>query len=131
MRFDWAFLTGEDRIPNRVALDQPIEAKLEQLIFEDPEILSDEWLLISKQVPTALGERVDVLAVDRSGFLIMIELMKDMKPRDVIAQALEFDSWIQRLESEHTAAIYAGSPSTKIVSTSRSDRDFIRMHWRI
>jgi len=71
------------------------EALLEQMITEDPTILSDRWLLIGRQVRTTHGGFIDLLALNQDGQLIVIELKRDMTPREVVAQALDYASWAQ------------------------------------
>lgn len=65
------------------------EALLEQMIVEAPAILSDRWLLIGKQVRTSHGGFIDLLALNQDGQLIVVELKREMTPREVVAQALE------------------------------------------
>ena len=43
------------------------EADLEDMIAKDINILSDQWLLIGRQVRTAYNKDVDLLAIDGSG----------------------------------------------------------------
>ena len=82
------------------------EALLEQMISEDPTILSDRWLLIGRQVRTTHGGFLDLLALNQDGQLIVIELKRDMTPREVVAQALDYASWVQDLKADEIAAIY-------------------------
>ena len=63
------------------------EALLEQMIAADPSILSDRWLLIGRQVRTAHGGVVDLLALNADAQLIVIELKREQTPREVVAQA--------------------------------------------
>lgn len=82
------------------------EALLEQMITEDPTILSDRWLLIGRQVRTTHGGFIDLLALNQDGQLIVIELKRDMTPREVVAQALDYASWAQDLKADDIASIY-------------------------
>lgn len=82
------------------------EALLEQMIVEDPAILSDRWLIIGRQVRTAHGGLIDLLALNQDGQLIIIELKRDLTPREVVAQALDYASWVQTLAADAIAAIY-------------------------
>lgn len=79
------------------------EAHLEDYIAQDMGILSDRWMLIGRQVHTDFGKFIDLLAVDRSGTLIVIELKKDLTPREVVAQALDYAAWVEGLEPERIA----------------------------
>ena len=82
------------------------EQQLEAMIVREPAILSGEWMLIGRQEPTGLGGRIDLLAIAPDGSLILIEVKRDRTPREVVAQALDYASWIERLSSERIAQIY-------------------------
>jgi hypothetical protein len=82
------------------------ETLLEQMIFEDSTILSDRWLLIGRQVRTIHGGFIDILALNQDGQLIVIELKRAMTPREVVAQALDYASWVQELATDEIASIY-------------------------
>jgi hypothetical protein len=82
------------------------EAMLEQMISEDSNILSDRWMLIGRQVRTVHGGKVDLLALNQDGQIIVIELKKDLTPREVVAQALDYASWVQKLEAAEVVSIY-------------------------
>lgn len=83
------------------------EALLEQMIVQEPGILSERWMLIGRQVRTAFGSFIDLLALNQDGQLVLIELKRDLTPREVVAQALDYASWVQDLAPEEIAAIYA------------------------
>ncbi len=96
-----------DEKPVRVApakLD--LEATLEELIESDPQILGEPVLLIGRQVPTAHGKFVDLLAVDAEGTLHVLELKRDRTPREVVAQLLDYGSWIQTLSHEQVLELF-------------------------
>jgi len=86
----------------------PSEERLEELIEADPGILGQPLLVIGRQVTTAHGKRVDLLALDGDGCLHVLELKRDRTPRDVIAQALDYGSWVQGISHEEVLGIYAG-----------------------
>jgi len=81
------------------------ERTLEDMIVAAPRILSDEWMLIGQQETTTAG-RLDLLALAPDGALILIELKRDRTPREVVAQALDYASWVEELEASDIAAIY-------------------------
>lgn len=64
---------------------------LEKWIKNNPIILGQEILIIGEQVRTKSGP-LDLLGIDKSGNLIIIELKRDKLPREVIAQALDYVS---------------------------------------
>ena len=82
------------------------ENELEEIIQDNVDMLNTNWLIIGRQVLTAFNSYIDLLAIDNNGLLIIIELKKDKTPRDVVAQALDYASWVRSLGSEDIAAIY-------------------------
>jgi hypothetical protein len=82
------------------------EQKLEEMIVRDPRILSSEWMLIGRQEITSHGGRIDLLAIAPDGSLVLIELKRDRTPREIIAQALDYASWVEQLTPEKIAQIY-------------------------
>lgn len=83
-----------------VATGIPLEERLEKLIEDDPTILGEPLLLIGRQVPTAYGAVVDLLAIDLDGAVHILELKRNRTPRDVVAQALDYGSWVTTLTHE-------------------------------
>jgi len=84
------------------------EYELEQMIAADMHVLNDQWLLIGRQVSTAYNKNIDLLALDNTGSLVIIELKKDLTPREVVAQGLDYASWVKSLDSGAIAEIYEG-----------------------
>ncbi|MBN9658776.1 MAG: DUF91 domain-containing protein [Acidobacteria bacterium] len=84
----------------------PKEQLLEQMILASPKILSEEWMLIGQQEDTGYGGRIDLLAIAPDGSLVLIELKRSRTPRDVVAQSLDYATWVEKLRAEDVAAIY-------------------------
>lgn len=76
------------------------------MIVAAPQILSDEWMLIGRQEDTGFGGRIDLLAISPDGSLVLIELKRDRTPREVVAQALDYASWLSNLRADEIAEIY-------------------------
>jgi len=89
------------------------EQLLEDMIVAAPRMLSDEWMLIGRQEDTGLGGRIDLLAIAPDGSLVLIEIKRDRTPREVVAQALDYASWVEKLRAEDIAAIYRRFASGK------------------
>ncbi|MDX6527455.1 MAG: hypothetical protein QOI43_2966, partial [Gaiellales bacterium] len=84
------------------------EERLEDILATRIDILGlGDLLLIGRQVITDFGKRVDLLAIDGQGELLVIELKKDRTPRDVVAQALEYGFWVQSLSFKAIRELYA------------------------
>ena len=82
------------------------EKLLEDMIVLDMRIISSEWILIGRQEITSHGGRVDLLAIAPDGSLVLIELKRDRTPREIIAQALDYASWVEQLTPDKIAQIY-------------------------
>lgn len=82
------------------------EKKLEDILAKDITILSEDLLLIGRQVQTDFGKYIDMLAIDQEGNLQIIELKKNRTPRDVVAQAIDYASWVQNLSYDQILTIY-------------------------
>ena len=84
------------------------EEILEVMIENDPSILEDEWLIIGRQVVTKYKKEIDLLAIAPDGSLVIIELKKSKTPRDVVAQAIDYATWVEELKPDEISAIYEG-----------------------
>lgn len=82
------------------------EQQLEDMIVREPRILSSEWMLIGRQEITSHGGRIDLLAIAPDGALVLIELKRDRTPREIVAQALDYASWVAGLKTEQLVQIY-------------------------
>lgn len=82
------------------------EQQLEDMIIHQPDILSREWMLIGRQEQTGLGGRIDLLAITPDASLVLIELKRDRTPREIVAQALDYASWVENLTADRIQQIY-------------------------
>jgi len=101
-----AIWTVADKPVQLPARRLPSEQKLEEMIVCDPRILSSDWMLIGRQESTGNGGRIDLLAIAPDGSLVLVELKRDRTPREIVAQALDYASWVSGLEAEKIAQIY-------------------------
>jgi len=100
----WSIAKGDSLIElTRDRLD--FEQRLEDWIEQDISVLSDEYLVIGRQVPTLYNTSIDILALDRKGDLVIIELKRDKTPRDTIAQVLDYASWVRDLPREEIISL--------------------------
>jgi len=89
----------------RTKLD--LEARLEKWLADDISILSPDLMLIGTEVETAFGGFIDLLCLDRSGDLVILELKRDKTPREITAQILDYASWVSELSSDALEGIAA------------------------
>lgn len=83
------------------------EKRLEETLASDLAVLSPRLMLVGRQVATASGKFIDILAMDPEGHITVIELKKDKTPRDVVAQVLDYASWVQGLSFDEISALYS------------------------
>lgn len=83
----------------------PTERELHEFLLTDPSLLGSRLLVIGSEVPTPYGGRLDLLAVDGDGNLHVLELKRDRTPRDVVAQVLDYASWVSTLSRDDVIEI--------------------------
>ncbi|MFF6832905.1 endonuclease NucS domain-containing protein [Streptomyces sp. NPDC012438] len=106
MPLEFGLWRVDDKPVRVVTRPMPLESRLEGLIEADPGILGTPLMLIGRQVPTQHGKFVDLLGMDAEGSLHVLELKRDRTPRDVVAQVLDYGSWVQELSNEQVRDIY-------------------------
>ena len=115
-----------DKKPSEVKPSElAYEKQLEDMIQTEPRILSDEWMLIGRQIHTGTGGRVDLLAIAADASLVLIELKRGKTPGDVIAQTLDYAAWLEKLNEEDVAELYEKvKPGASLIDDfqSRFDR---------
>jgi len=82
------------------------EAKLEDQLISDITVIAPNLLLVGSQVTTAYGKFIDLLAMDDEGNLVVVELKKNKTPREIVAQAIDYASWVKGLSHEDITQIY-------------------------
>ena len=82
------------------------EHELEDALNENIGLLNQNWLIIGRQVKTKNGKILDLLCIDRDEDLVIVELKKDLTPREVTAQVIEYASYISELENDELGRIY-------------------------
>ena len=96
----WRVDHGLKTIPFK-EIDQ--ESKLQRIIADDISVVDSRLMVIGREVTSQSGGRVDVLAIDGDGNLAVIELKRNRTPREVVAQILDYGSWVRHLTTEEIA----------------------------
>lgn len=99
----WRIDNGLEKI-NFAQLD--IESRLQEMIASDVSIVDPNLMIIGREVLTAYDSRIDLLAINRDGNLVVIELKRDKTPRDIVAQVLDYGSWVRSLKDDDIARIF-------------------------
>ncbi len=103
---------NKDSVANSIACKEGdiLEREIEELLHKNNElILGEKILYIGRQLKTATGKILDLLAIDSFRRLIVIELKRGYAPREILAQILEYSSWLRKLserEIENIAKNY-------------------------
>src|SRR5438270_12776446 len=71
-----------------------VEAELEKWIVQCPDILGEDLLIIGKQKSIEGVGRLDLLAINNAGEIVIVELKRGLTPREAVAQALDYASWL-------------------------------------
>lgn len=69
---------------------------IQEWIEGTPEILDEELLIIRKEFVLPSGKRLDLLAIDKEGALVVIELKGDDSGNNVEWQAIKYESVLTR-----------------------------------
>ena len=87
---------------------------IQEWIAADPGILSAELLIVAKEYSgfDKVKDRVDLLAVDRSGSLVVIELKRDDSGEDVHWQAIKYASYLHRISAKDIVRMRADHRGT-------------------
>lgn len=102
------------------------EEQLENILEKNIAMLAPDWLVIGRQVQTDFGKYIDLLAMDSNGSLIVIELKKDRTPRDVVAQSIDYASWVQGLTASRIAEIYNAYSQKSLNKIESLDAAYLR-----
>ena len=95
----------EDKLKEIPRSKLNLEERLENWIEKDISMLSNDLLIIGRQVQTDFGGVIDLLCVDQNGDIAILELKRDKTPREITAQALDYASWVKDLSNESITEI--------------------------
>lgn len=96
-------LDDKQPLPSSELID---EKELEELLEAHIELLNPNWLVIGRQVITPAGKRIDLLCMDQDGDLIVVELKKNLTPREVTAQVIDYAASVALFTPAEVADIY-------------------------
>lgn len=87
---------------NIVPIDTTLlEREVEDFLYKYPEVFFKELVLyIGRQVHTSNNKIIDLLAIDKDARIIVIELKRNKAPRDIVAQILDYTSWLSQLSED-------------------------------
>ncbi len=84
------------------------EREIEDLLWDNlEELTGDNLFRVARQPPLPSGGRPDVVALDVSGRVVVIEVKRDVD-RHQLAQALEYAGWARTTNLDALASMYHG-----------------------
>src|SRR5690625_527097 len=98
---------------------------LQEWIANNPEALGEELLIIQKEFNgfNDTNERLDLLALDKEGNLVIIENKLDDSGRDVTWQALKYASYCSNLKKQQVVEIFQRYLDQKPTSSDHEPQD--------
>lgn len=112
----WRIDSGE---PQSVAFEPlDFESRLQNILAHDISIADPNLMIIGREVKTAFDKRIDILAMNRDAHLVVLELKRDKSARDIVAQALDYGSWVRTLDDDKIASIFDAYQSKYIADKS-------------
>lgn len=105
------------------------EATLESWLENNPKTIVEDsaLLIIGRQVATNLNSFIDLLALDKQGNTAVLELKRGKTPRETIAQALEYTSWVEGLEYEKLEQIFQDYSNSDVQSLSEYHKAYFQL----
>ncbi|MBV6640757.1 MAG: DUF4268 domain-containing protein [Cyclobacteriaceae bacterium] len=99
-----------ERLDERLFKDLKIKERdhLQEWIAKNPDMLGEDLMIIQKEFNgfNDTQERLDLLAIDKQGGLVIIENKLDDTGRNVVWQALKYTSYCSTLTSSQIISIY-------------------------
>ncbi len=98
---------------------------IQEWIDSTPEILGEELLIIGKEVVLPSGKRLDLLAVDKQGALVIVELKRDDSGNDVEWQAIKYASYCSSFSNDEIYEKFAEYLGTDTDESQLKIEEFI------
>lgn len=98
---------------------------LEEWIASNPSIIGSDIVVIGRQTLTKSGP-LDLLAIDKQGNIVIIELKRDASPREALVQAIDYASDVAEWSVEKLSEIctkYTGKSLEEQFAESFPDID--------
>lgn len=80
---------------------------IQEWIEKEPKILSDDLLVIGKEVILSSGKRLDLLCINKSAALVIIELKRDDSGSEVEWQAIKYASYCSNFLPDEIFKIFS------------------------
>ncbi|KKB37811.1 PDDEXK family nuclease [Bacillus thermotolerans] len=99
-----------EEIPETTFFENDLKERqhIEEWIRKNPEVLGEDLLIIGHEYDQfEVNERLDLLALDKEGTLVIIEVKRDTTGSNVDFQALKYASYCARLSPQDILDLYS------------------------
>lgn len=121
-------INDKNLIPYEWEKFENLEKDLEELLEENSDYIleNEKILIIGRQVKTNLDTKIDLLGLDKDGNLVVIELKRDLTPRETLAQILEYASFVKNLSYEDLESIFRNYMGTEDIQLLDQHREYFQ-----
>ncbi|WP_312465209.1 MmcB family DNA repair protein [Atlantibacter hermannii] len=98
---------------------------IQEWIEKSPAILGNDLLVIGKEVVLASGKRLDLLCVNKSAALVIVELKRDDSGSSVEWQAIKYASYCSKLFPDEIFKLYAAYLKESEFDAAKKNEEFI------
>jgi hypothetical protein len=98
---------------------------IEDWIEKTPQVLGEELLIIQRQYFVPSGKKLDLLAIDKKGNLVIIELKRDNSGSEVEWQAIKYASYCSNFLADEIFEVYATYLKTSQIVAKEKIEEFI------
>jgi hypothetical protein len=112
----WEILDG-DSLKEIKSARLDLEERVENWLERDISIISNDLLVIGRQIETDFGGVIDLLCLDYSGDVVILELKRDKTPREItLVKRFQSLSGIPKVERSlaNGKVLFAGRPISEI-----------------
>jgi ACT domain-containing protein len=105
------------------------ESVLEDWLENNPRSILEDGalLLIGRQIHTNLYSIIDLIGVDKQGNLAVVELKRDRTPRETLAQALEYASFMELLNYDQIEKIFQEYLSDENINLAQYHHEYFHL----
>lgn len=82
-----------------------LESRIQDWVEHDLSLIGVDGIVLGREVKTDHGKRIDLLAMDEEGTLVIIELKRASSARDIVAQVLDYASWVAKIPTNQVHEI--------------------------
>lgn len=105
---------------------------IQEWVAKDPSVLGEELLIIAKEFSAfdKTNERADLIALDRSAKLVIIELKRDDSGVDVHWQAIKYASYFRKVSADDIIKINAAGKKIDAEKSAQEIAEFTHLDRR-